>query len=1474
MTLPVGTIVVISEPTTSLVVSPTSNTVVVVAPGVMASDAALARHLGDPVGAHTASATSVIPVDNLTDDDVQAALETAVNPVVSVPFDMQFWPLLASDTQPIGYVEPLSGEALWEGAVVGQTVQVSTVRGAVGTWSGEVVEVDQTPGASFLRFECDLSQAATFWVWPHDDLNFPLLAEIPLAGGETVAVGTAITLTDDASGLTWQGVVSTDVVNPDYLYAYFTVPEVEWPVWDALIVEPVPCVIIFDEAWDWHANNGPTPCTVTLTGLGHLTTREEAEADDRVIQAELDELPLLLGAEGKHQFALMETLFNAPELIGLYLPSSFDVVTSEWTEVTGRLAKWVPNSPTDLAFSDPEGLFDARTLQLTSALANGFSGPSGTGGPFTIYLAFKPLWESSKDILAGDSITSWAIRYQTGPAGAHRVRLYGNAQDGAPWIGTGAVVDGQRIVVAVACDGETQRLYCVNEDTSVHTAFIEEEAAGAAVLDGEIFFGAGWTNSCSGTFDTMAIYNAFHTSTEMEAVAEAIANLQPVPVESLASQDDLATAVAGVIAATVPRTAIYASDYATIQDAIDAASSGDTVVVTEDTDVTATLLIDKTLTLQVDAVLTAIAMRDLGENGGPIIQVGDWTTCPDDVVICGTGALQGSATFGILAAGAGNNIIIRDLEIRGPGQSVYGPGPLEGTPKADLLDAVWVAGYHTGTTTLTPFRGVTTQNLYIHDVGEGILVEHAEDWRCVGNRIWDLIEQDGIEPSFVNRYIIGFNDLRNPGNNNSCIDLVNESLYGVVIGNTLGASEDVSTVGISLGHVVDIPGPVHTSIIGNTISGLFTTGISSGAEHLQIIGNTIEGITGHPQSSGIFLAVGECSKTLIQGNTIRNTNAPSIIVGANNDSVTIADNYISNAALVTYPGSHISVQSGVTRCIISGNHFSDDTASALIDESGVWFNIANAAGAEIQAIGNHFMEVGDPQYYGGGIPIQYPDDAGLVSAHNIGFTATGDEGHSTLVVDAGSPEVGDVIRWDGASWVNATIPAVVGPASSLYLDPTASLADNKLLSVAPATVAETLLTPAATTLLSNSPNFIERFVSPALGVGSIPGGEWTFNIFAKVDLISGDTDCRVKFRVNRRVEQTGMTVTFTSPGGEPVAGARLATVTGGTPFTGDMDNTNRLLAALIETPNQTGWIHTFVDSSHVWIVPTDAGYVNESGVALNAIYHYLFSDETPVLTPANTLAEYIVSSVQSEFAGFGDTDRLVAAFFASNTLNGAGKERIVSLAVGGSQNYSHFSSPLGLVHGQLDGLDADDHPQYVKVTDTPDVVVDPFMVPVAMLATGLAYNTIFAGGSAAFYGDPDTFDLRDALDAQATMVANHLTDTGGLGLNSYPTFVYNEPQADGDYYTRRFWLPAGTWDLLYRFINDQNYAGYWQLSLDGGNIGSLEDPLDYDDATVVTQSVTGIVVPQTGMHTLKMLVNGSGNAYFYHQPYGAIWKRQ
>ena len=137
----------------------------------------------------------------------------------------------------------------------------------------------------------------------------------------------------------------------------------------------------------------------------------------------------------------------------------------------------------------------------------------------------------------------------------------------------------------------------------------------------------------------------------------------------------------------------------------------------------------------------------------------------DNVRIHGRGRLEG----GIRTFGDVRRLTIEDLEITNVGNAILING-------------------HTGSC-----PDLTIRNLYIHDVGEGILFRNCDRFSVTHNRVLEMSAQDGIEPINSRNGIVAYNICKNPGTSNSCIDLWTNETLGV--GETVAETVNVLILG-------------------------------------------------------------------------------------------------------------------------------------------------------------------------------------------------------------------------------------------------------------------------------------------------------------------------------------------------------------------------------------------------------------------------------------------------------------------------------------------------------------------------------------------------------------------------------------------------------------------------------------------------------------------------------------------------------
>ena len=152
---------------------------------------------------------------------------------------------------------------------------------------------------------------------------------------------------------------------------------------------------------------------------------------------------------------------------------------------------------------------------------------------------------------------------------------------------------------------------------------------------------------------------------------------------------------------------------------------------------------------------------------------------------------------------------------------------------------------------------ISYDGIYCHDCHEGVQIVRARNVKAINNRVYDMTAatgQDCIEISEVDGFIIAGNDARNPGNQNACIDIFENSSNGAVSDNVLTCTDGTPLpLGITLGHNTL---PCHDVVIdrSNKIKGLFRGGVSTTVgTYACDIDPSIESITG-PQGASIYQA--------------------------------------------------------------------------------------------------------------------------------------------------------------------------------------------------------------------------------------------------------------------------------------------------------------------------------------------------------------------------------------------------------------------------------------------------------------------------------------------------------------------------------------------------------------------------------------------------------------------------------------------
>jgi len=312
-------------------------------------------------------------------------------------------------------------------------------------------------------------------------------------------------------------------------------------------------------------------------------------------------------------------------------------------------------------------------------------------------------------------------------------------------------------------------------------------------------------------------------------------------------------------------------------------------------------------------------------------------------------------------------------------------------------------------------------------------------------------------------------------------------------------------------------------------------------------------------------------------------------------------------------------------------------------------------------------------------------DLGLDTGGTNPITAATIKGHVDVVagnphgtnldqiddVDITSVQVDDVLKYNGADWVNGTAGSIgAGPATIFYLDNDAQDGAYQTLLIAPDTI-----TPEEddSVVVNANEAFISGFLyDTALGGTTIEGGVWEFNMYAYVsDATAISTLILDTFKVVSFAGTVAVTGTGTS---------RTATVTGSTPFVAGDANASAHLASFVQTPNGTFQITGYTSNVEVTI-ETDNAYTNETGVVFT-LHRVLFSVESQEINQLTTPFLYAIPSAQVAFA-INSTDKMALRVYGKTTHT---SNVTVHITHNSTNHYSHFHAPIIARHNDLAGL--------------------------------------------------------------------------------------------------------------------------------------------------------------------------------------------
>ena len=288
-------------------------------------------------------------------------------------------------------------------------------------------------------------------------------------------------------------------------------------------------------------------------------------------------------------------------------------------------------------------------------------------------------------------------------------------------------------------------------------------------------------------------------------------------------------------------------------------------------------------------------------------------------------------------------------------------------------------------------------------------------------------------------------------------------------------------------------------------------------------------------------------------------------------------------------------------------------------------------------------------------------------------------------VNASTPSLDDVLKWNGLDWVNG----VVGSASAsaginfYYATPIINAVSSPAgisnagvgngiqvatFSKIPVTTGGTIVLAALSA--SDTQAFAAWGRETPIERTTIDAGLWEFYDYISVDTVVGTT--YLIHGMYQIVDVTGSTITTTGAGT-----TRTATITSGE-FTGDYFNPDAINtnASFLQTPSGLFQISASASTNSITIV-TPSVYVNESGVS-GSTWNKLFTGSTESIE--NTTPLYQTKIVAPAF-NVSTTDKLGQISIVS-----ASGAYTLSLSYNGTSAASFLISPLVTLHNDLAGL--------------------------------------------------------------------------------------------------------------------------------------------------------------------------------------------
>jgi len=283
-----------------------------------------------------------------------------------------------------------------------------------------------------------------------------------------------------------------------------------------------------------------------------------------------------------------------------------------------------------------------------------------------------------------------------------------------------------------------------------------------------------------------------------------------------------------------------------------------------------------------------------------------------------------------------------------------------------------------------------------------------------------------------------------------------------------------------------------------------------------------------------------------------------------------------------------------------------------------------------------------------------------------------------------SPTNGQTLIYNGLVWVNTNTGAVsAGQGVSFWLSTPIINAINANNAIQVDSLSSTPNTSAQTyaNVTVNGTAAIAGFVSPPLNRTSWDAGNWDFSIWANISATGGTNTLNAG--IHQILPNAG-TVTTTGTGT-----TRTATASTGTPFANVVAGSNVILSSYIQTPQGLYRITAKTSDTVVSInVPTT--YTNETTVSAS-VWVPLFNIGSADMS-TTSLFEYNFTTTEPAWPV--TTNSSMGLLLAATTSS----SKSVYVTINGTNQASHFTTPLATLHDQLAGLQGGQIDEYYHLT--------------------------------------------------------------------------------------------------------------------------------------------------------------------------------